>query len=217
MARNDVGAPLEVQDLLSRAKAIDAALVGAGFKRPATAAVQAQPEPAQDPMARFDAVVTHLDLRAATRTLYRDGYFARAVEEAFKYLCNAVKGRANDQVRDGWDLMVQVFDPKAPVLRLSRLRSTSERDQQAGYRWIFAGVMTGIRNPRAHDHALADTPESALEMLVIANHLMRILAGSTKTTRGRSRKVGVPAPPTPIGVSSPQQTARTLPRSLDSV
>ena len=150
-------------------------------------------------MARFDAVVTDVDLRAATRTLYRQGHFARAVEEAFKFLNNAVKGRANDANRDGQDLMLHVFDLQGPALRLSRLRSQSERDQQAGYRFIFAGVMTGIRNPRAHDHALVDEPNVALEMLVLANHLMRLVAGSTRTTRGRSRRVRVPTPPTPLG------------------
>lgn len=36
-------------------------------------------------------------------------------------------------------------------------------------------AMTGIRNPRAHESQLVDTPESALEMIVLANHLMRKL------------------------------------------
>ena len=31
--------------------------------------------------------------------------------------------------------------------------------------------MTGIRNPRAHESQPVDTPESALEMIVLANHL----------------------------------------------
>lgn len=198
MARSEVGAPTAVHDLLDRAKAVDAALAGAGAKRRAAPISHVAPEPTQDPMALFDATVTDVDLRTVTRTLYRDGHFARSVEEAFKYLCNAVKGRANDQVHDGWDLMVQVFDPKAPVLRLSRLRSLSERDQQAGYRFIFGGVMLGIRNPRAHDNAVVDTQEAALEMLVMANHLMRTLSGSTRTKRGRSRKVGLATPPAPV-------------------
>ena len=41
-------------------------------------------------------------------------------------------------------------------------------------------AMTGIRNPRAHESQLADTPESALEMIVLANHLMRKLDGAER-------------------------------------
>ena len=35
--------------------------------------------------------------------------------------------------------------------------------------------MIGIRNPRAHEYDLEDSPEEALEMLVIASHLIRML------------------------------------------
>ena len=45
---------------------------------------------------------------------------------------------------------------------------------------IFAGSMTGIRNPRAHEHDLVDEPEVALELLALANHLMRKLDAATK-------------------------------------
>ena len=45
---------------------------------------------------------------------------------------------------------------------------------------IFAGSMTGIRNPRAHQHDLMDDPEVALELLGLANHLMRKLDAATK-------------------------------------
>ena len=148
-------------------------------------------------MALFDTVITDTDLRVATRTLYRDGHFARAVEEAFKFLNNAVKGRANDSIHDGPRLMHHVFDEKTPVLRLSRLRRQSEIDQQVGYKFMLAGAITGIRNPRAHEHTLADEADVALEMLVIANHLMRVVRSSTRTRRRRARRVATLPPPNP--------------------
>ena len=134
-------------------------------------------------MAKFDALVTDLDLNATTRTLYRDGHHARAVEEGFKFLANAVKGRAGDGTRDGRDLMFHVFSLDDPVLRVNRLRGTSQRDEQEGYKFIFGGAMQGIRNPRAHEHTLRDEADVALEMLVLANHLMRAVRRSTRVRR----------------------------------
>jgi uncharacterized protein (TIGR02391 family) len=137
-------------------------------------------------MAQFDALINDPDLNATTRTLYRDAHYARAVEEGFKFLANAVKGRAGDAARDGRDLMFHVFSLDDPVLRVNRLRSTSQRDEQEGYRFIFGGAMQGIRNPRAHEHTLRDEADVALEMLVLANHLMRAVRRSTRVRRRRA-------------------------------
>ena len=137
-------------------------------------------------MVQFDAMVTDPDLNATTRTLFRDGHYARAVEEAYKFLANAVKGRSGDSLRDGRDLMFHVFNLDAPVLRINRLRGMSQRDEQEGYKFIFGGAMQGIRNPRAHEHSLHDEADVAVEMLVLANHLMRAVRRSTRT-RARRR------------------------------
>jgi uncharacterized protein (TIGR02391 family) len=191
MAGSDSGAPRVVHDFLNRAKALDAELAGAGFRPPVTGPPpQTEPTdaPAADPMAQFDTLISDPDLSAVARTLYRDGYYARAVEEGYKFLNNAVKGKSGEAVRDGQPLMLHVFDPDAPILRLNRLRTTSQKDEQAGYRFVFAGVMTGVRNPRAHDHALRDEADIALELLVTANHLMRQLRRSTRTRRRRAQR-----------------------------
>jgi uncharacterized protein (TIGR02391 family) len=186
MIAGDRGASRSTHDLLARAKAIDAELAGAGLRPspppPAAAVAVAAP----DLMAQFDALVSDPDLNATCRTLYRDGHHARAVEEAFKFLANAVKGRSGEAVRDGQDLMLHVFNTDNPVLRLSDLRRVSERDEQAGYRFMFAGAMTGIRNPRAHEHSIRDQADVALELLVFANHLMRVVRRSTRVRRRRA-------------------------------
>lgn len=83
--------------------------------------------------------------------------------------------------QDGAGLMRSAFSAHSPVLFLNAFQSQSERDEQLGYMEIFAGSMTGIRNPRAHDHQLTDEQDVALELLVLANHLMRKLASATKT------------------------------------
>ena len=129
----------------------------------------------------FDELVTSDSLKQSSASLFADGYYARAVEEAFKCLNNAVKDKSGTTDRDGNSLMRAVFSPNAPILKLNPLQSPSQRDEQQGYMDLFAGAMTGIRNPRAHEHSLADAGEVALELLVLANHLMRKLDGAVES------------------------------------
>ena len=128
-------------------------------------------------------------LALASRKLFKDGHYARAVEEAFKCLNNLVKEKSKLPDAHGAGLMRTAFSPQNPILKLNDLLSKSQQDEQQGYMDIFAGAMTGIRNPRAHEHELVDEPEVALELLTLANHLMRKLEGATvsQTQKGPDR------------------------------
>lgn len=128
----------------------------------------------EDLIGLYDILVKSKELRNATRKLFTDGHYARAVEEAYKCLNNIVKAKSRLS-KDGQDLMNQAFSEKNPILKLNKLRTDSHRDEQIGYMLIFGGCMTGIRNPRAHEHKKTDSPEAALEMLVWANHLMSVI------------------------------------------
>ena len=128
----------------------------------------------------FDRIVTSEPVRRASRQLFVDGHYARSVEEAFKCLNNAVKRKSGLGARDGADLMRATFSSSAPALKITPLQSQSEKDEHNGYRDIFAGSMIGIRNPRVHEHELVDGPEMAMELLVLANHLMRKLKDAKK-------------------------------------
>ena len=140
----------------------------------------APPGTAPQPLDHFEELVTYSQLRQVSGSLFRDRHYARAVEEAFKFLNNAVKEKSEIVNQDGAGLMRSAFSANSPVLYLNAFQSQSERDEQIGYMDLFAGSMTGIRNPRAHDHQLTDAPDIALELLVLANHLMRKLYSSTK-------------------------------------
>ena len=130
----------------------------------------------------FDELATSEPLREASGSLFRDGHYARAVEEAFKCLNNAVREKSGLTSQDGAGLMRSAFSANNPVLHLNGFQTRSERDEQQGYMDIYAGAMTGIRNPRAHDHQLVDAPEAALEMIALANHLMRKLDAAESAT-----------------------------------
>lgn len=132
------------------------------------------------PLALFDKVVTHEEIRKASRRLFMDGYYALAVEECYKCVNNMVKSRSG-LPSDGTPLMQAAFSPQNPALKLNSMKTESERNEQQGYKDIFAGCMMGIRNPRAHGHGLVDDPVEALEMIGWGNHLMTKLDRAEKS------------------------------------
>lgn len=122
----------------------------------------------------FDEVISNDLLRGTTRRLFMTGHYAQAVEEAFKCVDNYVKSRSNRNDLSGSKLMSAVFNPTNPVLKLNSLVTQSEKDEQNGYMQLFVGCMIGIRNPRAHEHGFQDEAHEALELIVLAQHLLRV-------------------------------------------
>ncbi|MGD9889933.1 MAG: TIGR02391 family protein [Dehalococcoidia bacterium] len=138
------------------------------------------------PLAAYDFMIVSPELRGVSRDLYRDGYYVRAVEEAYKLVNNLVKERAGLN-EDGQALMLRAYSEQNPALKINDMKSESQKNEQAGYSFILAGCMRGIRNPRAHEHDLRDDPVSALEMLIWANHLIGVVNRS-KRVRMRKKK-----------------------------
>lgn len=136
------------------------------------------PRPQHD---KFNELIRDDELRTVTSKLFHDGHHARAVEEAFKFINNLTKKKANvDPSLDGSKLMKHVFSINSPVLKINAGTTVSEKDEQLGYMEIFSGSITGIRNPRAHEHEWEDTESHALQLLVLADHLVDRIRKSTK-------------------------------------
>ncbi|MDE2993001.1 MAG: TIGR02391 family protein, partial [Chloroflexota bacterium] len=127
-----------------------------------------------------DAVVSDADLLVAVAGLYEDGHYSQAVFEAFKFVGNLVKSESREPSRDGAKLMYRVFSEDKPILALSDLATESGKNEQAGYMQIFAGVMTGIRNPRAHESGWTDSKSDALRLLSLADHLVMKIRSASK-------------------------------------
>lgn len=131
--------------------------------------------------ARLEDFIQDKELLRVTSKLFCDGHHARAVEEAYKFINNLVKLKASvDPTFDGANLMRNVFSPKNPVLKLNAGNSVSEQDEQLGYMEMFAGCITGIRNPRAHEHEWEDNEVRALQLLIFADHLAERVRVSSK-------------------------------------
>lgn len=101
-------------------------------------------------------------------------HFADAVEACLKEVNAVVKARNKERTGkelDGADLMRNTFSPKNPVIALANLSTESGKNEQQGYMDIFAGSMTGIRNPKAHDNVVIDE-RRAIHLLHLASLLM---------------------------------------------
>jgi uncharacterized protein (TIGR02391 family) len=68
--------------------------------------------------------------------------------------------------------MIQAFAETSPLISLTPCSSVSENDEQKGYKFLFAGSMLGVRNPRGHD-LVRDTPDECLDHLALASILLR--------------------------------------------
>jgi uncharacterized protein (TIGR02391 family) len=119
----------------------------------------------------LDSTILDAELRQTCIRLYSDGHYARSVEEAYKCLNNVVKSISGLHV-DGSALMKAAFSVSKPHIKLNDLGNESQRCEQLGFMEILSGCMTGIRNPRAHDHLWSDDPESALLLIKFADFLI---------------------------------------------
>jgi len=119
----------------------------------------------------FDERNIHPEIARVSLRLFEDGHYSQATFEAFKYLDIQVKtvSGINDS---GYKLMMAAFAEAAPKIKLTDLRSSSEVDEQMGFKFVFAGVMSAIRNPRGHE-ITTDTIDRCLDHLSVASVLLR--------------------------------------------
>lgn len=123
----------------------------------------------------FEVRNIHPDLPAKVRRQYDDGYFDDATFTAFKFIEQEVKRLSGLRRLTGNALMMKAFDENDPSLRVNGGITDSDRDEQFGYRYIFAGAQSGIRNPRGHEVDIPDDPDTCLDHLSIASALLRKL------------------------------------------
>ncbi len=142
--------------------------VGVPPLAPAETAEQEEPHP-------FEARNIHPDLPTKVRKLFDDGHGEQSVFEAFKFIEKEVKRISGVRGKTGYPLMMDAFNENGPKVQLNGLASESEIDEQMGFKFIFAGAATGIRNPRGHEVDIGDTPDEALDYLALASLLLRRL------------------------------------------
>jgi uncharacterized protein (TIGR02391 family) len=120
----------------------------------------------------FDERNLHPKLPSKVRRLFDDGHYAESTFEAFKFLDRVIARLANLHL-SGFKLMMDAFSEQSPKIRLTNCSNTTEKDEQKGYQFIFAGTVLAIRNPRGHEYGVIDSPDICLDHLSLASLLLR--------------------------------------------
>ncbi len=103
---------------------------------------------------------------------FRRGDYDEALREAFITVEVSVReagGYAAEEI--GVDLMRTAFNPK--IGRLAD-QSLHERERE-GYSHIFAGAIGAFKNPHSHRKPVVTDPLMAIDQLLFASHLLRIV------------------------------------------
>lgn len=136
----------------------------------------------------------HPRIRAVAEGKFKSPHFADAVLAAFKEINNRVKIEVKNQAGkelDGVQLMNFAFSPNSPLLLLGDVTNLTGKDIQTGYMFLFAGVMSCIRNPLAHEHVEL-TPQQAVHLLFIASWLMQKLDEAKRGSPAQAQKTSQP-------------------------
>jgi len=133
--------------------------------------VEEQVPTAQHP---FDVRNIHPTLPPDVRRLFDNSHYSQATFEAYKYVDKEVARLASSHA-SGFNLMMAVLSETNPIVKLTPCLDTTERDEQKGYQFLFAGSMMAIRNPRGHQYSVADSVDDCLDHLGLASTLLRRL------------------------------------------
>lgn len=121
---------------------------------------------------RLPKEVLHPTIREDVWALYHRGKFDTAAFTAMKSVEVAVRDAAGLQPSDlGVALMRKAFHKETGILT-DLSAEEGERDARAH---LFAGAIGSYKNPHSHRNVALEDPDEAAEIILLANHLLRIV------------------------------------------
>ena len=128
----------------------------------------------------FDTRNIFEPLPSLVKDLFDNGHYAQSTFECLKFLDREI-ARISGLSETGKSLMMKAFSETNPVLKLTPLNNDTEKSEQEGYKFIFAGIMMAVRNPRGHEYTIKDNLENCLDHLSFASVLFRRLVSAGLT------------------------------------
>jgi uncharacterized protein (TIGR02391 family) len=118
------------------------------------------------------------DIYSVIKNKYENKLYSDAILESIKSLTNIIrkKSKIDD---DGASLVGQAFGGHSPKIKINKMETTSEKDEQKGFEQILRGIYCGIRNPRAHEQ-YHDVKETADPIIIFIDYLAKMIK-STKS------------------------------------
>jgi len=114
----------------------------------------------------------HESIREDVWALFQRGKYDSAVFEAMKAVEVAVRDAADLAAKDiGTGLMRKAFDPDSGPLS----DMTVEKAEREARSHFFTGAIGSYKNPHSHRNVDLDDPVEAAEIILLANHLLRIV------------------------------------------
>lgn len=121
---------------------------------------------------------THIrsNLWLAIQSTYENGNYSHSILDAMHYLSNVLRDKTGVD-GDGAALVGQALGGDAPRLRINRLQTETERNEQRGIESILRGLYQAIRNPRSHEQ-MEDNQETADAIIYFINYLVGVVEKS---------------------------------------
>ncbi len=119
----------------------------------------------------------HPGIQRVSEKLYKDGSYAEAACNAFIEIDSRLQKIYREKCPNtgkelsGQSLMNKVFADNDPVLEAGNLTTQIGKDIQSGTRFMFAGAMSALRNPKSHQNITLGK-EECMRRLVFASMLM---------------------------------------------